>query len=220
MTQRPALLVVVSGAATDVGKTWVACELAKALRSRGLRVQARKPAQSFDPDDGATDAERLAGASGENATDVCLPHRWYPRAMAPPMAAQSLGLAGFDLADLVSELRWPREADVGIVELAGGLRSPQADDGDGVDFVDLVNPDVVVFVAGAGLGTLNDVRLAARALAAGVLETRSLLVYLNRFDPAEELHQRNREWLAQHEGLVVTVTPDQLADALTTSNSP
>jgi hypothetical protein len=64
-------------------------------------------------------------------------------------------------------------------------------------------------VTGAGLGILSDVRLAARAFGA-----QPLIVYLNRYDPAQELHERNRRWLAERDGMVVAVSPQQLADAV------
>ncbi len=61
------MLVVVAGTGTDVGKTWVGCRLARHFRERGLSVAARKPAQSFAPDQaGPTDAEMLASATGES----------------------------------------------------------------------------------------------------------------------------------------------------------
>ena len=200
---------MVTGTGTEVGKTWLTCELARRLRGRGLKVCARKPAQSFGPEEAVTDADRLAEATGEKAAEVCLPSRWYPRALAPPMAAESMGLPPFGLDDLLGELRWPSSADVGLVECAGGLASPQADDGDGSDLVQRLGPDAVVLVAGAGLGTLNGVRLAARALA-----ERPPLVYLNHFDGDDELHVRNREWLVRRDGLVVAVTPGELVDVL------
>jgi dethiobiotin synthetase len=206
---RPARLVVVAGTGTEVGKTWVACELARRLRGRGLKVNARKLAQSFAPEDGPTDAARLAEATGEKAAAVCPPARWYPKAMAPPMAAESLGLPSFSLADLLGELRWPPALDVGLVECAGGVGSPQADFADGVDLVERLLPEWVVLVAGPGLGTLNDVRLAARALSG-----HPLLVYLNHYDGDEELHVRNRRWLAERDGLFVAVTPAGLAEAV------
>ncbi len=209
MTHRPDLLVVIAGTGTDVGKTWVGCEVARELRAGGLRVAARKPVQSFDPADGLTDADRLAEATAGQATDVCPQHRWYPKAMAPPMAAEHLGLPPFTLLDLVSELRWPSQADVGLVELAGGARAPLAADGDCADLVGLLSPDLVILVAGAGLGTLSDVRLAAGALGA-----QPLIVYLNLFDPTRELHERNRDWLAQRDHMVVAVSPRQLAEAV------
>ena len=209
MTQRPDLLIVIAGTGTEVGKTWVGCQLVGELRSMGWRVLARKPVQSFDPGDGLTDADLLAEVTGEPATDVCPHHRWYTVAMAPPMAAEHLGLPPFTLVDLVSELKWPSKADVGLVELAGGAGAPLAADGDCADLVELLSPDLVVLVTGAGLGILSDVRLAARALGA-----QTLIVYLNLFDPAQELHERNRRWLADRDGMVVTVGPQQLADAV------
>ena len=36
-------LVIVSGTATEVGKTWVGAALARELRGRGVTVAARKP---------------------------------------------------------------------------------------------------------------------------------------------------------------------------------
>jgi dethiobiotin synthetase len=213
MTQRPDLLIVVAGTGTEVGKTWVGCQLVAELRARGLRVAARKPVQSFDPADGLTDADLLAEVTGTPVSEVCPRHRWYPIAMAPPMAAEHLGLAPFTLADLVAELHWPAGVEVGMVELAGGPGSPLADDGDGADLVELLRPDLVALVTGAGLGILSDVHLAARAFG-----TQPLIVYLNRYDPAQELHERNRRWLAERDGMVVAVSPQQLADAVASFN--
>ena len=100
-------------------------------------MAARKPAQSFDPDDdpAALDAAVLGAATDEPFDEVCPPHRWYETAMAPPMAAESLGRPPFRIDNLVAELVWPdRAVDVGLVETAGGVRSPLAGDGDCLDF--------------------------------------------------------------------------------------
>ena len=130
MSPRPAVVVLVVGTGTEVGKTWVAERLLRAWRAAGLAAAARKPAQSFAPGDATTDAERLGAASGEGAETVCAPHRWYPVPMAPPMAAEALGRVPSTLVDLVGEVIWPPlQADIGLVETAGGVRSPQAVDG-------------------------------------------------------------------------------------------
>ena len=64
---RPGWLLVVAGTATEVGKTWVGAALARDLREAGWVVGARKPVQSFEPDDPApTDAACLAAATGES----------------------------------------------------------------------------------------------------------------------------------------------------------
>jgi dethiobiotin synthetase len=205
---RPEVLVVVAGTGTEVGKTWVTCALASELRRQGAAVAARKLAQSFAAGERGepTDAERLAAATGEALAEVCPPWRWYAKAMAPPMAAEFFGLPAFTLRELLDELRWPAGTRVGLVEEAGGIGSPQAGDGDGVDLVDLLRPDLVVLVARPGLGTLSDVRLASRALA-----TADLLVYLNRFEAADELHLANRRWLRERLGLAVATSPAELA---------
>jgi dethiobiotin synthetase len=203
---RPGTLVVVTGTGTEVGKTWWAAATAHALRSRGLAVAARKPAQSFPPGVAGTDADVLAAATGESAHDVCPAHRWYEVAMAPPMAAAALGRPTFTVADLVADLAWPPGADVGLIEGAGGPRSPLAADGDTVDLAAAVRPDAVVLVADAGLGTINAVRLAAPALAA----IAPLTVVLNRYDADDDLHVRNRAWLAEREGLAVVDSVDDL----------
>jgi len=215
---RPQQLVVVVGTGTEVGKTWVAAAALTQLRAAGRTVAARKPAQSFEVGDTNTDAHVLGQATGEAPTDVCPAHRWYERALAPPMAAEVLGRPPFTLTDLHDEIAWPDGVDVGLVETAGGVRSPLAgDDGDGVALTASLMPDVVVLVADAGLGTLNAVRLTVSALDP-VLETREdtdLVVVLNRFDPDEDLHRRNRAWLADHDGLdAVTAIPDLVARLL------
>ena len=196
----PDRLVVVCGTATEVGKTWVTARIAEVLRAQSHNVVARKPVQSFDPDaDEQTDAEVLAAATGDRPHDVCPPHRWLPVPMAPPMAADRLGGDRFTCADLLGELRWPDTVGLGLVETVGGVRSPVADDGDSRDLVRLLDPDLVVVVADAGLGTIDAVRLATDALAP--LPT---VVFLNRFDEVDDLHARNLAWLTERDGLRVS----------------
>ncbi|HXQ43020.1 MAG TPA: dethiobiotin synthase [Acidimicrobiales bacterium] len=205
---RPAVVVLVAGTGTEVGKTWVGARLLEAWRAAGLSVAARKPAQSFAPGSGPTDAEVLGAVSGEEPTTVCPPTRWYRVPLAPPMAAEALGLPTPTLSDLVSELTWPaRAVDVGLVETAGGVRSPQAGDGDVVDLASLIGADRLVLVADAGLGTINMVRLSLAALddvAGDRRHRRPPFVVLNRFDPTSDLHRRNLEWLRQRDAVCAT----------------
>lgn len=213
----PARLVVVVGTGTEVGKTWVAAAALRALRAGGSSVSARKPAQSFDPGDTATDADLLAAATGEPPTEVCLPHRWYEVALAPPMAAEVLGRPPFTLQDLQDEIGWAEGVDVGVVETAGGVRSPlSSDDGDAVALIAALAPDVVVLVADAGLGTLNAVRLTLAAIGAvhGSRAEPETIVVLNRFDPTDPLHRDNRDWLIERDGTDVVTSIDELVARL------
>jgi dethiobiotin synthetase len=206
VTTRPARLVFVAGTGTAVGKTWMAAALLARFRNAGLRVSVRKPAQSFDAGEGRTDADVLAAATAEPRYDVCPPHRWYRRAMAPPMAADALGAPPFTVGDLLDELRWPDGVDVGLVEGAGGPRSPIASDGDNVTLASSIAPDLVLLVADAGLGTINAVRMSVAAFG-----ERQVVVVLNRFGEHDSLHRRNRDWLTCRDGFAVVTDVEAVA---------
>jgi dethiobiotin synthetase len=200
----PDQTIVVTGTDTEVGKTWLTVELALALQERGAAVAIRKPVQSFDPGERTTDADILAEASGEDPIAVCPGHRRYPLAMAPPMAADALGGPQLRLHDLVAEMNLPGEG-IALVEGIGGACSPLAHDADSVDLAHTLDADLVVLVTGAGLGTINSVRLATMAL-----DGLRTVVYLNRFNPTDTLHAANGSWLSEVDGLDVATSPQEL----------
>ena len=214
MTERPAFVVAIAGVATDVGKTWVAAALLTQLRLTGRRVSARKPVQSHDADTVMTDAHLLAAATGEDPARVCPAHRWYRVAMAPPIAAQRLGLAPIVLHDLVAELAWPGDVEIGVVETVGGVRSPMADDADTAAFVHALRADHVVLVADAGLGAINAVRLCI-----DVLAPAAITVVLNRFDGDSLVHRANRDWLTDRVGLSVVTSVEECVAAVLRAGS-
>lgn len=197
---RPRRLIGVIGTNTEVGKTWVTCRLLTSLRNRGLRVAVRKPVQSYASNSGPTDADQLAAASGESRESVCPSHRCYELAMAPPMSADALGREAISLDVVLKEILWPADIDVGFVETVGGARSPLAHDGDSVDLIKRLPVDEVLLIADAGLGTLNAVRLTLACLAP--LPTT---VFLNRYDPSDDLHRRNRDWLLSKDGIAALI---------------
>jgi dethiobiotin synthetase len=55
----------------------------------------------------------------------------------------------------------------------------------------------VLLVADAGLGTINQIILSLEAINSGA-HVATPIVVLNRFDPADDLHKRNRDWLIEH----------------------
>lgn len=202
-------VVFVAGTATEVGKTWAAARLASALRGRGRTVRAYKPVQSYDPDeDGPTDAEVLAAATGQSSDEVCPPERSYPVPLAPPMAAARLDRPCPGLDELVQACRFADGADVGIVEGVGGLYSPLAADGCNLDLIERLDPTTVLVVAEAGLGAIHSVLACVLPLAG-----RRTLVFLNRFDPADEVQQLNLQWLRDG-GWTVDTRVEDLADRL------
>lgn len=209
MTARPERLVYVAGTGTEIGKTWIAAAVARRLRTAGIRVAARKPVQSFAAGDRATDADVLAAATGEAPEKVCPSHRWYGRALAPPMAAEALGAQPFCITNLVDELAWSDDVTVGLVEGVGGPRSPIATDGDNVALAEAIAPDGVLLVADAELGTINLVRMAIDAFA----ELPTVVVF-NRYDGDISLHRANRTWLMERDGFDVLDGPEAVSARL------
>lgn len=222
------LVVGLAGTGTGVGKTWVGARLAAELRSQGWLVSARKPVESFDPGDPVDqrDSTVLATATGEPTDTVCPPHRRYPLAMAPPIAARRLGFEPFTVPDLVAEhlrRRPARRGDIELVELVGGVRSPLAGghadcDGphpgdDGAAFLAAIGADLSVLVADASLGAIDSVRTHAAALALTVPGT-AILVYLNRFDASDPIAVDNRDWLCTIDGFVVSTSIAELTAAV------
>jgi dethiobiotin synthetase len=125
------------------------------------------------------------------------------------MAAEVLGRPPFGVGDLLEELSWPADrVDVGLVETAGGVRSPLAADGDGAALSRALAPDLSVLVADAGLGTINAVRLTVEVL------DGPCVVVLNRFNPSSDLHSRNVVWLRERDGLRVVTLPGGEAELL------
>lgn len=207
----PLRYVIVSGTGTEVGKTWVTARLLELAREKGVPVVARKPVQSFAAGE-TTDAEVLAKASAQDPGSVTPSHRWYAKALAPPMAAEDLGADPFSIADLVREIA-PPQSGIVLVEGAGGPRSPLADDGDTTDLAEALEVERVIIVGDAELGTIN-----ACLLAAQVFEPRPVTVFLNRYDDASELHRRNKTWLQEVSGLDVLTEIRTLLERITTSD--
>jgi dethiobiotin synthetase len=125
------------------------------------------------------------------------------------MAADALGRSPIKMAELAAESTFPTGIELGLVESAGGVRSPLAHDGDTVDLAALLEPDAIVLVADAGLGTINAVRLSVDALAPTTVH-----VFLNRFDGTDRLHAANRRWLAYTFGCDVSVDVATLVQRL------
>ncbi|WP_309644265.1 dethiobiotin synthase [Phenylobacterium sp.] len=126
----------ITGAHTDVGKTYVACALIRAAVAQGRRVGVLKPVVSgFDPNDWAeSDPGRLLRALGLAPTEALLdavsPLR-FRAPLSPPMAARAEGrtLAYAEVVEACAPFLADTQADFKILEGAGGVMSPIAEDG-------------------------------------------------------------------------------------------
>jgi len=132
MTRKPPRGLFVTGTNTGVGKTYVAALIARTLTAAGRRVGVYKPAasgchrrQDTLVSDDAVALWEAAGRPGE--LDRVCPQR-FQAPLAPHLAAREEGKE-LDRRLLSSGIDyWRPRSDVILVEGAGGLMSPLADD--------------------------------------------------------------------------------------------
>lgn len=151
--------LLVTGTDTGVGKTYVACALARAARAAGLRVGVMKPAETGCAEAGGAlepaDALALHRAAGSDlALEFVCPYR-YRSPLAPAAAAEVEGMPAAEPGAIEAAYREIcARSDVVLVEGAGGIRVPLAW---GFDFADLATALglEVVLVVGNRLGCIN-----------------------------------------------------------------
>lgn len=167
---------IMLGTDTGVGKTFIGCGIVKSLRARGYRLRVRKPVETGCTSSGGeripADATALWTAAGriEPLETVC-PLRFLAPLAAPLAARQedTLLLFAEDLAPQLptrAELRTPTtEPDKTrwLIESAGGLLSPLAEDALGLDLAQYTGLPVIL-VAPDRLGTLSGLFAALEAL--------------------------------------------------------
>ncbi len=164
----------ITGTDTGVGKTFVACALATALRERGRRVAVMKPVET-GVEGKPTDALALRAAAADPAPlgDIC-PYR-LRAPLAPAVAARLEGVT-IDVTRLVTLIARRRQgADMLLVEGAGGLLVPLDA---GTTWAELaVRAGMPLLVVGANrLGTVNHCALTARVAAAAGLVVRGFVL--------------------------------------------
>lgn len=197
--------VLVTGTDTGVGKTRVACALARGLVARGLSVGVMKPCETgldldwppaappagCGPDaawpgtslPAGSDAAALAeaAASRDDARQI-LP-RGYTLPAAPAAAAAHAG-APLDLgaiAAAAADLRGRH--DLLLVEGAGGLLVPLTADTGYVELARALDLDLVI-VARTGLGTLNHTALTEQAARGAGLRVAGIVLNSPDADPS------------------------------------
>ena len=175
--------VFIAGSHTDVGKTWAACAILKAARGKGWSVEALKPVVTGYLPSVATDTSdpgRLLAALGRDrsaqALEAMSPLR-FQAALSPPMAARLEGVT-LTLADLLAVCRpvlAAQTADLLLVEGAGGVMSPMAQDATGLD-LQLALGLPTILVGGSYLGGVSHTLTALEVLRARGLAVLGVVV--------------------------------------------
>jgi dethiobiotin synthetase len=155
--------VLVTGTDTAVGKTWIACALARALRSAGRSVVAVKGVETGCREEASPseDGVLLAAATGQRAPARAL--RRFRAPLAPALAADLEG-GVVDLDELAAEIEsLAAQADVLLLEGAGGLLAPIGWDWSVVDLAQALQATALV-VTSDRLGSINHTLLTLSAL--------------------------------------------------------
>ncbi|MFI9414246.1 dethiobiotin synthase [Nocardia gamkensis] len=164
-------VLLITGTSTDVGKTVVTAAVAAVARASGRSVAVCKPGQTGvaagEPGDLA-EIERLSGVTRT------LELARYPDPLAPDTAARRAGLPELTLADTAAAVDSLADADLVLVEGAGGLLVRLGD----FTLLDLAQKlgAPVLLVTAAALGTLNHTELTTRALQSAGVRCAGLVI--------------------------------------------
>jgi dethiobiotin synthetase len=187
----------ITGSDTDVGKTYIACEIVRQLRAAGRNVETRKPAESGckpgrDGELQAHDARALRKANANFETiERIAPHR-YRAALAPHRAA-SLENLELRLAQLIEACGRDNPDSCLVVEGAGGFYSPLAADGLNADLAGALQLPVIAVIDDR-VGAVNQALMTIAAVASRGL--RIAAIVLNRVAPQSEAGMDNATDLA------------------------
>jgi len=160
----------VTGTDTGVGKTLVACGIARLLKSWKVNVGVMKPVATGDQDD----ARRLMKAA-EVDDDIALVNPQFFKAALAPSVAAALERKDIDVARIYSAF-WTlsKKYDVMIVEGVGGVKVPLGESTYVLDLIESLRLPALV-VSRAGLGTLNHTLLTLDALDKGKIPVVGVL---------------------------------------------
>lgn len=221
--------VFITGTNTDVGKTFIATEIARQLSQRNITVIPRKPIESGCTRQGEElipqDAAALKAAANYQGSlsEVC-PYRFEPP--ISPVRAAHLANKILTTEQLVSICLQGSEDGFLLVEGAGGFYSPLAENGLNADLaVALQLP--VLLIADDKLGVLSHALLNAEAILMRGLHLAG--VVLNQLDAERNDYMDNSADLRERLDCPIFTNPytkddsakfpETLIDALLTPSS-
>ncbi|RVT47313.1 dethiobiotin synthase [Rheinheimera sediminis] len=188
--------VFITGTDTDAGKTYVAVALLRGLKALGYKTVAQKPvAAGVNASGFNTDALQLQQHSTEPLSYELVNPCCLTDAVAPHLAAAKAGIVigRFSLTQELEKLQ-AVEADIALVEGAGGWLLPLDDHNTMADWVTEQQLPVVL-VVGMKLGCLNHALLTVREIERTGLKLLGWVA--NCVDPDMAYQQENISYLQQ-----------------------
>jgi dethiobiotin synthetase len=164
----------ITATGTDVGKTFVACALLRELVRRRIAIEPFKPVLSGFTTAEASDAGRMLRAMGRSLLDLpkVAPHR-FRAPLAPPSAAR---MEGVELTlETLAALCRRRMTGPLLIEGAGGVMSPIAEDATNLDLIAALEAPALL-VTGSYLGAISHTLTALEAMRARRVEIVAIVV--------------------------------------------
>jgi dethiobiotin synthetase len=186
-----------TGTDTDIGKTFVTCALLWRANQLGRKAAGLKPVAAGTDASGLNDdVVQIRAASNVLLPLAVINPYCFKAAIAPHIAAAEEGIH-IDFATIQKTLECASEqADLLIIEGAGGFRVPLGNDGDSADLAVALGLPVIL-VVGMRLGCINHALLTVEAITTRGLKVAGWVA--NRIDPEMSCFAEN---LATLQGLI------------------
>jgi dethiobiotin synthetase len=177
----------ITGSDTDVGKTYIACQIVRQLVQQGVKVETRKPAESgcvvsANGDLVTHDALALQQANDNRESIERIAAYRYRAALAPPRAAR-LENEEIRIAQLIDACERDQADHRLIVEGAGGFYSPLAENELNADLASALQLPVVI-VVNDRIGAVNQALMTIQAVESRQLRVAAIV--LNQVEPISD----------------------------------
>ena len=189
----------ITGSDTDVGKTYIACELIEQLRNLDQKLETRKPVESGcaigEPAELIpADALKLQAANNNLETIERIAAYRFKAALAPPRAA-SLEGHHLQIDELLNACSLDDSDHLLIVEGAGGFYSPLAQNALNADLASLLQLAVII-VINDRIGAINQALMTIQAVESRHLPVAAII--MNQLSEEIEKDMDNCEDLRSH----------------------
>ena len=179
----------ITGTDTNIGKTFIACAIAKVLRDYGVDVGVMKPFATsqirFSARFGSEDAWRLSRAAKVVDPDESINPYFYQIGTAPLLAATMSGRPTPKLSLVLEELRrLSKQHDFIVVEGIGGVMVPISRKETVLDFIKMVGFPAII-VTSPRIGTINHTLLTFHACRKTKIRVYSIVINKNPKKPSE-----------------------------------
>lgn len=187
----------ITGSDTDVGKTYIACEIVRQLCRHGVELETRKPAESGCDTNAlgelqTHDALALQQANNVRESIERIARYRFRAALAPPRAARLEGRELL-LEQLIDACAVDDPRHHLLVEGAGGFYSPIAENGLNADLAGELQLAVFIVVADR-IGAVNQALMTIEAVESRQL--RIAAVILNQVEAQGDTQMDNATDLA------------------------